>query len=398
MGPGLITAAADNDSGGIATYATAGARYGYDMLWVLFLVTFSLAVVQEMCARMGAVTGKGLSDLIRENFGVRWTVFAMAVLLVALATTTVAEFAGIAASLELFGLSRYLTVPLAAAAVWWLVVKGSYRYVERILLLLALFLLAYVPAGIIVGPDWGAVARGLLVPSFRLEPDFILLSIAVIGTTITPWMQFFLQSTVVDKGLRAAHYEYARWDVFFGAFFTDFVAFFIILATAATLFQAGQHIETAADAARALEPLAGARAELLFALGLFGASVLAASVLPLSTAYAVCEAFGWERGIGLSFGEAPMFFGLYTALIVFGAGMVLLQQVSLMQVMLLSQEVNGLLLPVILVFMLLLVNDRRLMGRYVNGPIFNAVAWATAAVLIVLTVLLTGTTVASLVA
>lgn len=388
MGPGIVTATADNDAGGIATYAIVGASQGYRMLWMLFLITFSLGIVQEMSARMGAVTGKGLSDLIREEFGVKMTFFAMVVLLIANIATTVAEFAGIAASMEIFGLSKYLTVPLMAILIWVLVVKGSYRNVERAFLILSLVFGTYVVSGFLARPDWREVFDGMFVPSFRLEPNYVLLFIATIGTTITPWMQFFLQSAVVDKGVNVRDYPYTRLDVFFGAFVTDFVAFFIIVSTAAALFQHGITINTAKDAALALQPLAGRYSAALFALGLFGASTLAAAVLPLSTAYAVCEAFGWESGIDNTFQDAPIFFTLYTALIVIGAGIVLIPKVSLMFIMLLSQDVNGILLPVILIFMLLLVNNKRIMGKYTNGPVFNTVAWVTVVGVILLTVLL----------
>jgi len=419
MGPGLITAVADNDAGGIATYASVGASYGYEMLWMLFLITFSLAITQEMCARMGAVTGKGLSDLIRENFGVRWTAFAMLILLVANAVTTIAEFAGIAAGLELFGITRYLSVPLAALAVWLLVVKGSYRVAEKVFLFFAVFQLAYVLAGLISpNQDWSLALTNLLsvfsplcrligwlgqpflstgisqslqtfpTPVFRLESGFILLFIATIGTTITPWMQFYIQSSIRDKGITSEEYRYARWDVLFGAFVTDFVSFFIIIATAATLHRANIAVETAADAARALEPLAGIYSAQLFAIGLAGASLLAACILPLSTSYAICEAFGWESGISRGWNEAPAFFTLYTLLIAIGAGMVLLPDLNLIDIMLLSQDINGILLPAILIFMLLLVNNKRLMGRHVNGPVYNVLAWTTAIAVIVLTVLL----------
>jgi NRAMP (natural resistance-associated macrophage protein)-like metal ion transporter len=419
MGPGLITAVADNDAGGIATYSSVGAAYGYDMLWMLFLITFSLGIIQEMCARMGAVTGKGLSDLIRENFGVRWTVIAMLVLLAANAATTVAEFAGIAAGMELFGVNRYISVPIAALAVWLLVVKGSYKVAEKVFLLFAVFQLAYVAAGIITpNQDWGLALGSLLsvfspvlravgwlgqeilpagvsqplqsapLPVFRFESQFILLFIATIGTTIAPWMQFYIQSSVRDKGITAEEYRYERWDVLFGAFVTDFVSFFIIITTAATLNREGILVNTAADAAIALQPLAGVYSTQLFALGLAGASMLAASILPLSTAYAVCEALGWESGISKGWNEAPAFFTLYTSLIVLGAGVVLLPDLDLIKIMLLSQDINGILLPVVLIFMLLLINNKRLMGRYVNGRVYNILAWTTTIAVIMLTVLL----------
>jgi NRAMP (natural resistance-associated macrophage protein)-like metal ion transporter len=424
MGPGLVTAVADNDAGGIATYSSVGAAYGYEMLWMLFLITFSLGIIQEMCARMGAVTGKGLSDLIRENFGVRWTVIAMLVLLVANATTTIAEFAGIAAGMELLGVSRYISVPIAAAGVWLLVVKGSYRVSEKVFLFFAVFQLAYVAAGIITpGQDWGLALSSLLsvfapvfqaigwlgqsvlpaqisqplqtfpYPVMRMESHFILLFIATIGTTIAPWMQFYIQSSVRDKGITAEEYRYERWDVLFGAFVTDFVSFFIIITTAATLYRAGITVETAADAAKALEPLAGIYSAQLFAVGLVGASMLAASILPLSTSYAVCEAMGWESGISKSWRDAPAFFTLYTALIVLSAGIVLLPDLNLILIMLLSQDVNGILLPVVLIFMLALINNRRIMGNYVNGRVYNVLAWATTIAVIVLTVMLIVSTV-----
>jgi NRAMP (natural resistance-associated macrophage protein)-like metal ion transporter len=424
MGPGLITAVADNDAGGIATYSSTGASYGYEMLWMIFLITISLGIIQEMCARMGAVTGKGLSDLIRENFGVRWTAFAMLVLLVANAATTVAEFAGIAAGMELLGVSRYIAVPLAAAGVWLLVVKGSYKVAEKVFLFFAIFQLAYVAAGFITpNQDWALALGSLLsffspifraigwlgqaimpahisqplqsfpTPVFRLEANFILLFIATIGTTIAPWMQFYIQSSVRDKGITAEEYRYERWDVLFGAFVTDFVSFFIIITTAATLHRAGIRVDTAADAAIALEPLAGVYSKQLFAVGLVGAATLAASILPLSTAYAVCEAFGWESGISKGWDEARAFFGLYTAIIAIGAGMVLLPNLDLIKIMLLSQDVNGILLPVVLIFMLLLINNKRLMGRHVNGRVYNFLAWTTTVAIIILTILLLVTSV-----
>lgn len=424
MGPGLITAVADNDAGGIATYSSTGAAYGYDMLWMIFLSTFSLGIVQEMCARMGAVTGKGLSDLIRENFGVRWTVLAMLVLLVANAATTVAEFAGIAAGMELFGVNRYISVPIFAAGVWVVVVKGSYKVAEKIFFFFAIFQLAYVAAGIITpGQDWGLALGSLLsffspifraigwvggpvlpaaisqplqnfpTPVFRMESGYILLFIATIGTTITPWMQFYIQSSVRDKGITAEEYRYERWDVLFGAFVTNFVSFFIIITTAATLNRAGILVNSAADAAVALEPLVGIYSKQLFGIGLVGAATLAASILPLSTSYAVCEALGWESGVSKGWREAPAFFTLYTALIVLGAGVVLLPDLNLFAIMLLSQDVNGILLPVVLIFMLALINNKRLMGKYVNGRVYNFLAWTTTVALIILTGLLVVTSV-----
>lgn len=419
MGPGLVTAVAGNDAGGIATYSSAGASYGYEMLWMIFVITFSLAITQSMGARMGAVTGKGLSDLIRENFGVRWTVFAMLVLLVANAATTVSEFAGIAAGMELLGVSRYISLPLAGAGVWLLVVKGSYRVAEKVFLFFAVFQLAYVAAGIITpDQDWGAALTSLLsvlspvfrlvgwagqgvmpaetaqnlqsfpAPVFRLESGFILLFIASIGTTITPWMQFYIQSSIRDKGITVEEYRFERWDAIAGSFFLGFVAFFIIITTAGTLHRAGIPMDTAADAARALEPLAGTYSKLLFSLGLVGASTLAASIVPLATAYAVCEAMGWESGISKGWRDAPAFFTLYTALIILGAGLVLLPNLNLIGIMLISQDVNGILVPIVLIFILLLINDRRIMGEHVSGRVYNLLAWGTTAGMVVLTALL----------
>jgi NRAMP (natural resistance-associated macrophage protein)-like metal ion transporter len=393
MGPGMITANADNDAGGIATYAIAGAQEGYGLLWLLLLITFNLAVVQEMSARMGVVTGKGLADLIRERFGVKLTLLCMMLLIVANLTCTIAEFAGVAASVELFGVSKLISVPVAAALVWFLVVKGNYKRVEQVFLILCLLYFTYVVSGLLAHPPWHEVMKGLVTPSFKMDSSYINLSIALIGTTITPWMQFFLQSSVADKGIKIKDYTYTKAEVFFGAFFTDFIAFFIIVATAATLFTHGIVIKGADDAALALKPLAGQYAYILFAFGLLNASLMAASILPLSTAYAVTEAFGWESGVDKSFSEAPQFLGLYTGFIVIGAGIILIPGLPLMQIMLISQTVNGILLPVILVFMLKLINDKNIMGEHVNGPAFNIVAWGTAVALIIMTALLLVTTV-----
>ncbi len=388
IGPGIVVSSADNDAGGIATYAVAGAHYGFELLWVVLFASLFLAIVQEMCARMGVVTGKGLSDLIRENFGVRWTTFAMITLLAANVAVTIAEFAGIAAALEIFGVSKYISVPLAALALWLLLIKGSYRYVEKVFLVLALSLLAYLVTGLLVGPDWGAVARGTLLPTIRFEPNFLLLSVALIGTTITPWMQFVLQSSVVDKGLTVKDYNYTRLDVYAGAFYTFIVCYFIVITAGATLHPAGLAIQDAQEAAQALAPLAGPYAELLFGVGLLGVSFMAGSILPLSTSYAVCEAFGLERGVSHSFSEAPAFYSIYTALIAVGAGSILIPDLPLVKVMLFSQDVNGILIPVVLVFVLLLVNNRRIMGRHVNGPWYNLAAWASTAIIISFTALL----------
>ena len=392
LGPGLITSNADNDAGGIATYSQAGAEFGFKLLVLLVLITLSLGVVNEMGARMGVVTGKGLADLIRERFGVRGTTFVMALLLFANAVTTMADFAGVAAGLELFGVVKYIAVPVMAVVIWLLVVRGSYPVVERVLISIGVLYITYIVSGFLVHPDWGEVARGSLTPQVVGTKSYFLISIAVIGTTITPWMQFYLQGAVADKGIPEEQLAYSRADVVLGAFITDFIAFFIIVATGATL--AG-HLSAAqlgnmqaGDYARALAPVAGRFASLLFGAGLFGASVLGGSVVPLSTAYAVTEAFGWERGVGQRLADAPAFFGIFTGLIVVGALAVLLPGVPLVPMILFSQDVNGLVLPVILLYMMVLVNDRRVMGRHVNRTVANLVSGLTVALLITLTALL----------
>lgn len=388
MGPGLITACADNDAGGITTYSVAGASFGYSMLWMLFLITFTLALVQEMAARMGAVTHKGLGALIREEYGVKVTVFALICLLVANIATTIANFAGIAASLKIFGVSKYISVPIAAISLWFLVVRESYKRVEKVFLWFCLLQVTYVISGFLVQPPWKEVLKQTLIPSFKIDKYYLLIFIGIIGTTITPWMQYYLQSSVVDKGIKIKDYRYEKWDVLIGAFITDFVSFFIIVCTAATLFVNKIHIETASDAALALQPLAGKYCTILFALGLLNASLLTASILPLSTAYAVTEAFGWEHGVSKNFKTAPVFFGIYTFCIVVGAGAVLLPNISLIHIMLVSQQVNGIILPVILILMLLLINNKRIMGKHVNGPIYNFIVWITTIAIIILTALL----------
>lgn len=388
VGPGIITANVDNDAGGITTYSVAGAHYGYALLWMLPLVALALILVQEMSARLGIVTGKGLADLIRESLGVRVTAVIIGIVLVANLANTVSEFAGVAASMEIFGVSKYISVPLAAAGVWLLVVKGSYKPIERIFLVASAVYLAYVASGILARPPWQEVGQAFLTPTFRLEAGFVTIFVTAIGTTIAPWMQFYQQASIVDKGLKPSDYAYERLDVIIGSLFAVFVAGFIIIACAATLFAQGVRIESAQDAALALGPLAGRYAATLFALGLLNASVFSAAILPLSTAYVVCEAFGWEKGVSHSFREAPVFFGTYTALIVLGAGIILLPIRSLVQAMLASQTLNGVLLPIILVVMLRLINDRRLMGKYANRRGFNLLAWAMVIILILLTVIL----------
>jgi len=385
LGPGIITGNVDNDAGGITTYSVIGARFGYSMLWMLVLITFTLGMIQEMCARMGVVTGKGLADLIRERFGIRVTLVVMVLLVFTNLANTMGEFAGVAGASSIFGLSKFVVIPAVAFAVWLLVVKGSYRSVEKVLLVFCIIYLTYVISAFMAHPDWGTVGRATVVPSFQMNPEYISLFIATIGTTIAPWMQFYQQSSVAEKAIDLKNYRYEAFDTYVGSFLTNFVSFFIVVACAGTLFVAGIRVNTAAEAAGALAPLAGKYASALFAVGLLNASIMAAGVLPLSTAYSVAEAFGWESGVGKSFHEAPLFYGLYTALIVLGAGIILLvPENRLISIMLFSQAANGVLLPLILVLMLKLVNDRSLMGDYVNGKAKNVVVWAQAVIMIVL--------------
>ncbi len=397
IGPGLITANVDNDATGIAGYSLAGANYGYGLLWAVVLVTISLGVVQEMVARMGVVTGKGLADLIREHFGVRITFWSMFLLLIANIATTVAEFAGIAGAMEIFHVSPLIAVPIAAILVWFLVIRGQYKYVERFLLALCLIYVSYVISGFLVHPAWTQVFQQTIRPPLQLNQGYLLTLVAVIGTTIAPWMQFYQQSAIADKRIPVAHLNYERIDTYVGAFITDFVAFFIVVSTGATLFIHHIQINEAKDAALALGPLAGGNgqiASILFGIGLLNASFMAASVLPLSTAYSISEAFGWERGVGRKFREAPQFLVLYTTIIAIGAGIVLfVPDKKLVFVLNLPNVVGGMLLPVILILMIILCNDCRLMGRYVNGPIFNIVAWITTIVMTILTLLIILTTI-----
>lgn len=388
IGPGIITANVDNDAGGITTYSVAGAKYGYSLLWMMPLVALALIIVQEMSARLGVVTGKGLADLIRERFGVKWTTVIIGLMLIANLANTVSEFAGVAASLEIFGVSKYISVPIAAVGVWLLIVKGNYQRVERIFLVASAIYLTYIASGILANPPWPEVSRAFVTPSFQLDAGYVTIFVTIIGTTIAPWMQFYQQASIVDKGLKITEFAYERIDVIIGSLFAVAVAGFITIACAATLHVNGVEVTTAKDAALALLPLAGPYAEILFAIGLLNASVFSAAILPLSTAYVVCEAFGWEMGINRSFKEAKVFFSIYTALIVLGAGIILLPIQSLIDAMLSSQTLNGVLLPVILIVMLRLINDKRQMGRYVNGRVFNVIAWTTVVILIGLTVML----------
>ena len=392
IGPGIITANVDNDAGGITTYSVAGAQYGYTLLWMMPLMALALIIVQEMSARLGVVTGKGLGDLIRESLGVRVTALILGLLVFVNLANTVSEFAGVAASLQIFGISKYLSVPLAAAGVWLLVVKGDYETVERVFLIASAVYLSYVASGLLARPDWLEVGSAMLQPSFHLDVGYITIFVTIIGTTIAPWMQFYQQSAVADKGIRVENYGYERLDVLIGSLFAVFVAGFIMIACAATLYKHGMTVASAEDAAVALGPLAGKYASILFALGLLNASLFSAAILPLSTAYTVCEAFGWESSLSRSVKEAPVFFIIFTSFIVLGAAIILLPIQSLVQAMMVSQTINGLLLPVILVVMLFLINDKRIMGRFINGRAFNILSWVTTVILIVLALFLVFTT------
>jgi Mn2+/Fe2+ NRAMP family transporter len=385
MGPGIITSNVDNDAGGIATYSMAGAHFGNGLLWTLIPVMLVLVLVQEMSARMGVVTGKGLSDLIRERFGVRITVYLLFGILLTNFGNIIAEFAGVASSLEVFHVSKFISVPLSALIVWLLVVKGTYRSVEKIFLFACLFYVTYIISGFLAKPDWAAIGTSLVRPSLAFSPGALGMVIGLVGTTIAPWMQFYLQASIVEKNIAVKDYKHSRLDVIVGSFIVTLVAGFIVLTCAATLFKAGIRVETAADAALALKPLAGRYCSALFAFGLLNASLFAASILPLSTAFIICEGMGWENGVNKKFSEAPQFYGLYSLLVFVGAAVILLPRIPLFQVMLVSQVVNGLVLPVVLVFMLLLINNPKLMGTHKNGRLFNIVAWATVAVLAVLT-------------
>jgi len=379
LGPGLITGSAGNDAGGIATYSQAGAKFGYDLLWVMVVITVSLMVVQEMCARLGAATGRGVLDLIRERFGAGWVVFAELVVLLANGSLIVTEFAAIGAAAELFGVSRLILVPVAAAVVWYLVVGGTYAWVEKVFIVMTLVFFAYPLAAILARPNWGAVAHGLLVPTVHADPDFLLLFVALAGATVTPYQQLFQQAAVVERGVARQHYGTAeRVDTFFGMIFSNVIGAFVIIAAAATLHQAGKtDITTAAEAASALAPVAGPYAQALFAIGLLGAALLAAAVLPLATAYSTSEAFGFRKGVDLDFRRAPVFLNVFTVLIILGAGLSLIPGLPIIQLLVLIQVLNGILLPIILLFLLLLANDRRLTGHLRNRWLSNTLGWGT---------------------
>jgi NRAMP (natural resistance-associated macrophage protein)-like metal ion transporter len=394
LGPGFITANVDNDPGGILTYSQAGAKFGYVLLWTLIPTTIALIVVQEMAARMAVATGKGLSDLIREEFGLRITFFTMAVLSLADLFNIFAEFSGIASGMGIFGVSKYLSVPIGAVIVWLVVVRGSYKPVERILLIFSLIYFTYPVSAFFAKPDWSLAIRDTFVPQFVADPDYVPMIIGLIGTTITPRMQFYLQASVVEKGTSPREYRLARWDVIIGCIVTDVIAFFIVVACAATMYESGQHnVDDAAQAAQALEPFAGKFAKLLFGIGLVNASLLSAAILPLATAYNVCEGLGFESGVDRTFKQAPIFYGLYTALIGVGAGCVLIPRLPLVKLILLSQVANGILIPLVLIFMLLLVNKPKLMGEFKNNRWVNAMTIVTSVVMITLTAMLVVNTV-----
>jgi len=398
MGPGIITSNVDNDAGGITTYSLAGSEYGLAMLWTLIPITLVLIIIQEMGARMGVVSGKGLSDLIRERFGIKITFYTMILLIVTNLGNTLSEFAGIAASLELFGISRYISVPLSMLFLLWLAVKGTYSSIEKVFLGACLFYVAYIVVGFLIQPDWVEVAEAVSSPSIKWEPPFLVMLAGLVGTTIAPWMQFYLQASIVDKGLQEKDLHAARIDVIVGSIVVSVVAFFIILACAATLYKAGVKIEEAAEAALALEPLAGKYCTWLFAFGLFNASMFSAAILPISTSYTVCEAFGWESSLDKKFSEAPQFYGLYCFIVFFSGLLILAPNLPLVSIMFVSQVINGLVLPIVLIFMVILINDRSIMLHHANGLVMNIVSWMFVALLSVLSILTVGFSVKQLLA
>ncbi len=373
MGPGIITSNVDNDAGGITTYSLAGAQFGFAFLWTLIPITIALIVIQDMSARMGIVTGKGLSDLIRERFGVKVTFYVLLALFLANLGNIIAEFAGIASAFEIFNIKRQIAVPVAAIFIWLLVVKGNYRSVEKWFLAASAFYITYIISGFLVKPEWGKVEGGLFNPRVSFDPASFSMLLGLIGTTIAPWMQFYLQSSIVEKNIKVKNYKHSRLDVILGGIVVNVVAFFIIMVCASTLFKNGIRIETAKDAALALQPLVGDYCTLLFAFGLLNASLFAASILPLSTAYVICEGMGWEEGVNKKFAEAPQFYGLYTLLIAGGAIAILSPRIPLIPIMFISQVINGILLPLILIFMLMIINNPKIMGRHTNSKFYNYV-------------------------
>jgi len=394
LGPGIIAANAGNDASGIATYSSVGAGYGYTLIWVFIPMTVSLIVVQEMCVRMGVVTGKGLADLIREQFGVRWTALVMLALLIANTGVIISEFVGISQASELFGIPRYFTIPVTAGAIWWLVVKGTQKRVEQVFLAMSLVFFCYVVSAFMAKPDWSQVSSEIIKPTFSLNSAYLFTIMALIGTTITPFMQVYVQSSVVEKGLDKEDYPLARADVIVGTIFACLIAAFIVICTAATLHVQGiTELDSAATAAEALTPVAGVYAKYLFSIGLFGAAMLAMGVLPLATAYSVSEALGFEKGLAHSFREAPIFLGIFTSLIVIGAAVALIPGIPQIKLLLVTQTINGLLLPIILIAIVLLINNREIMGEYKNSFWFNCLAWLITIIVSCLSLLLIGTTI-----
>ena len=385
IGPGIITANAGNDAGGITTYSVVGAHYGYSMLWGMLIIGIGLAVIQEMNARMAVVTGKGLSDLIRERFGVRWAFFAMLVLLIANLGVCIGDFAGIAASLELFNISKYISIPVITILIWILLTKGDYSKAEKVFFVLTLAFLSYFITAILVKPNWGHVFTSIVRPQAKFDSGYFLVLIGMVGTTITPYMQFYLQSSIVDKGISIKEYTYEKLDVYVGTAFAIITALFITVCTAETLFKSGISITYAQDAALALRPLAGNNSFILLAIGLFGASLLACCVIPLSTAYAVCEAFGFESGVDNKIKEAPVFFGLFLFMLIISAAVILVPNISLIKIILFTQQLAGILCPIVLIFMVKLVNDKEVMGLYTNTALQNFIARGTIILIIILT-------------
>lgn len=388
LGPGIVTGSVDNDAGGITTYSVAGAMYGYKLLWTLIPSFIALLAVQEMNARMGVVTGKGLADLIRESFGVRITFYIFIFLLVADVGNTATEFAGVAGSMNIFGTSKYISVPLAAIVVWVLVLKGNYKFAERIFLLFSVFLLSYVVSAVLAGPDWQVIGKALITPTIHYDHEYILTVLGIIGTTVAPWMQFYMQSAVIEKKLKISEYKFTLWDVVLGCIATVVVAFFIIVACAATLHVNGVKINEAADAAMALQPLAGALAGQLFAFGLFVASIFSAAILPLATAFYVCEAFGFEAGIDKKFSEAPQFYSLFTIIILIGAGIIMIPGAPLIAITIWTQVLNAILLPIVLICMMIIINNKEIMEQYTNNRLQNVIGWSTTIILIILSAFL----------
>ena len=388
LGPGIITGSVDNDAGGITTYSIAGALYGYNLLWTMIPAFIVLVVVQEMNARMGIVSGKGLADLIRENAGVKVTFFIFVGLLIADIGNTTTEFAGVAGSLQVFNISKYISVPISAVLVWWMVVKGTYKFSERIFLVFSAFLLVYVVSALMGKPQWHEIGQAMIKPDIKYTKEYLEIVIGIIGTTIAPWMQFYMQSAVIEKGIKITDYKYTLWDVVIGSVITVVVAFFIIVACASTLHVNGIRIEEAKDAAMALKPIAGDLASITFAFGLFIASIFSATILPVATAFYVCEAFGFEAGIDKKWKEAPQFYWLFTIIIILGAAIILIPNAPLILITLWSQVANGLLLPVVLLSMILIVNNKEVMGEYVNNRVQNVIGWTTITILIGLTITL----------